>query len=313
MIKPIISSPMIKRTILGTMMAGAVTAGAIANPNQTENLNQIQYTEVASPSAAEGSKVLAFASNPVVNTTVRNRALDNKIIALAENAQERKENQDYLNNTYAKYGTFGATVDIQLLLNDITLEQAITKFQKNASAKLWEMQATEDDYNSLPAKDKNNILAVLGKLSEGSNSKLDLNKMVNDMSDASKNFRDYLGNDFAKSRRRAYADILSTQALNQNGKPNFETTSTLVDKYANEALSTQTERNTYAAKVRNFNTAQGGSKTIEQKANLISYKLFLIDSMLIQKYINSVEFFKNNKEFNKFFEQEFMSKEPKKL
>lgn len=311
MIKPIISSPIVKRTILGTMMAGVVTAGAMAKPNQTENPNQIQYTEVASPSAAEGSKVLAFASNPVVNTTVRNRALDNKIISLAENAQERKENQDYLDGRYNKFGTYGATVDIQMMLDEILIDQALTKF---SNAKSAELDKAAENVKKNGDADANTIifLATLGTdvstLTKGGieKAKTQLDENVSIM-------KKHIANKYTPVRRQGYGNILAPDVLASNGKPSFETVSNTIDKNAKDLLVTKAEQDEYFAKVNKFNAEQGGSKTDEQKANLLSYKLFLLDSMVIKKVFGLSNFFKDNKEFNKFFEQEFMSKEPKKL
>lgn len=312
MIKPVISNP-IRKTIIGTMMAGAVATGAVAQnrQNQENSSNHVQYTEVSSKEAAEGVKLLAFASTPADNI-VRNKYLDKNIIALSENAEEAKQNQAFLDDSYNRYGTYGGTLHIQLTLDEALLTQAITKFQKDISVELWEMQAIEDSYNDLPEADKMNILALLGKFSESNSSKMDVDKMVNEMADASNSFRNYLDNDFVH-RRRAYGDILSPDALNKNGKPNFEKTSALIDKFANETFTTTEERTFYKSRVNLFNIDQDGSTTTESKINLLSYKLFLIDKMMAEKFLNSNSYFKDNEEFHKYLEREFLSKEPKAL
>lgn len=294
-------------------MAGAIAGAAVAKSRGNNSSNNIQQTEVASRSAAEGVKLFAMTNDNVSSSNVvRNKDLDNRIIALGDNEQEVRENKEYLDNVYAKFGPFGATIDAQLLMDDILLGETITKYQKDTSKKIAELQMTDALYDELPDEDKVNILGILGGLSEKSDSKLDTDKMSNDLYNAAKSFRNYVEGDFAKSRRRAYSDILSTTALNQNGKPDFEMALKSVDKFADESITDEIEKELHKRKLKLFKIYKSFPKdafmTDQQKLDFLAYKLYLIDIHLIRKFLNSNEYFKNNHKFERYLDNEFLGK-----
>ena len=113
MIKPIMGNSIVKKTVLGAMMAGAVMTGGAVTKNNNSNAN-IQRTEI-SKEAAEASKTLAVTNvmSPQQVGPVRYKALDKKVIARAENAQEVTNNTKFVNDTYNTYGTFAATALLQ--------------------------------------------------------------------------------------------------------------------------------------------------------------------------------------------------------
>ena len=145
MIKPIMGNSIVKKTVLGTMMAGAVIAGGAVTKNNNSNAN-IQRTEI-SKEAAEASKTLAVTNVMDVQQVgpVRYKALDKKVIARAENEQEVVNNTKFVNDTYNTYGTFAATALLQFVLDNDVLERTTKDFQKTRDKK-YERRKKNDRY-----------------------------------------------------------------------------------------------------------------------------------------------------------------------
>ena len=139
MIKPVMGNSIVKKTVLGAMMAGTVIAGGAATKSNNSNTN-IQRTEI-SKEAAEASKTLAVTNvmSPQQVGPVRYKALDRKVIARAENEQEVVNNTKFVNDTYNTYGTFAATALLQFVLDNDVLERTTKDFQKTIDKKYAEM------------------------------------------------------------------------------------------------------------------------------------------------------------------------------
>ncbi len=74
-----------------------------------------------------------------------------------------------------------------------------------------------------------------------------------------------------------YDDI--TYILSEKGKVSAKEAIRKLDNLANSALKKQEDIDEYKNKVNSFNIAQNGSKTPEQKANLIAYKVLLLEKL----------------------------------
>ena len=103
-----------KKAALGAMLAGSV-AGYASNPVKTfaENPN---HTEVVSDKGAEALKALAY---PMLQQqkqsvpTTHNKALDEKLLKFANNSEEKKIINEYLDNIYKESGSYLGSAEIQ--------------------------------------------------------------------------------------------------------------------------------------------------------------------------------------------------------
>ena len=317
MVKPITTSPAVRRAVLGTMLTGIAVTGAFAANNRNNTAEERpQYTEVSS---AASSAVKAMAM-PVVNSdkNTHNAQVDKVAYYLCKNEEEIQATKQILDAKYAEDGLYGASIELQLMCDDELLRESVRNFQKETSKKLGEELMYIYAHEELSAAEIVNLGLFFRSLGiETENKKItedDISNASDELASNCDNVLNYLNNDFLKLRYSGYGNVLSEEALKLNGKPTAEKASAAVDQNVKNILkNNQAGQNEYFAKVKKFDLAQNGSKTVAQKANLISYKVFTLDSIIMKKVLNGIDYFKNNKKFNEYYEKEFLSKEPKPI
>lgn len=133
-----------KKAALGAMLAGSVASYA-TNPVKTfaENPN---HTEVVSDKGAEALRALAY---PMLQQqkqsvpTTHNKALDEKLLKFANNPEEKKIINEYLDNIYKESGSYLGSAEIQQSI-DLNMFLAfldgnidiLKKFDENAYNKI---------------------------------------------------------------------------------------------------------------------------------------------------------------------------------
>jgi len=300
MIKAIMAKPFVRKTVIGSMFAAAALGVNAANNKTSNPIQQPQYTEISSTASSAVSA--AAMSGVTQQQPTRNTKLDSKIRNLAENDQELRENNDYLNTQYSDYGAFGASVEVQLMLDDILIGQAFTKFRKEKGVELWQLSQTLEDVKSGKISKYDNLITNMLLSDKGSLTSADVDKAIDKLAKNCDEMEAYLSNTFTKIRRRNFGGLLSQIAINNNGKPNFERTNAAIDENAKIYFPDKADYDEYTRKVNAFKAKNNS------KLDLISYKLYLADYMIMQKMLNDSEYFKNNKEFKKYFDREFVNK-----
>lgn len=101
-----------KKGVLGLMLASSVTMGASSPIKNTRAENEPPKTEVMSKEASEALKLNSLQQTPTV-PTVHNKKLDDMFLLFAENDEERKMINDFINNVYNVCGTYQASAVIQ--------------------------------------------------------------------------------------------------------------------------------------------------------------------------------------------------------
>lgn len=112
--KPLSINCVAKKAALGAMLASSVAMFA-SNPIKNEKTETQPKTEVVSKDGAEALKAITFPmlqQNPKVPTT-HNKALDEKLLKFANNAEEKKIINEYLDNIYKESGSYLASAEIQ--------------------------------------------------------------------------------------------------------------------------------------------------------------------------------------------------------
>ena len=285
MIKPIMGNSIVKKTVLGAMMAGAVMTGGAVTKNNNSNAN-IQRTEI-SKEAAEASKTLAVTNvmSPQQVGPVRYKALDKKVIARSENAQEVTNNTKFVNDTYNTYGTFAATALLQFVLDNDVLERTTKDFQKTVDKKYAEMADLAEKTKDMDA-----------------NMRLALVALGNETALLSKTGVEKLGAEVKKGAEQVLAaldrnkgDLYAKRLTNiirasANGvKPTYEQVSDAIDNTFNYMYSKNPElKKEYEDKVSIFSAKMGPNKTTEKKAKILAYKFYVMDSIIMENVNKNV-------------------------
>ena len=302
MIKPVIGNSIVKKTVLGAMMAGTVMAGGAATKSNNSNAN-IQRTEI-SKEASEASKTLAVTN--VMNTQqvgpVRYIALDKKVIARSENAQEVVNNTKFVNDTYNTYGTFAATALLQFVLDNDVLERTTKDFQKTVDEKYAKMA---DNAEKIKDMDYNTRMLLVG--------------LGDDTALLSKNDVEKLGAEVKKGTEQVLAaldhnngDLYAKRLTNiirasANGaKPTYEQVSDAIDNTFNYMYPKHPElKKEYENKVSIYSAKMGPNKTTEKKAKILAYKFYVLDS-IIMKNVNRNVGLEKDKDYMKMYNTNFV-------
>lgn len=302
MIKPVMGNSIVKKTVLGAMMAGAVMAGGAVTKNNNSNAN-IQRTEI-SKEAAEASKTLAVTNvmSPQQVGPVRYKALDKKVIARAENAQEVTNNTKFVNDTYNTYGTFAATALLQFVLDNDVLERTTKDFQKTIDKKYAEMADMAEKIEDMDA-DTRLLLVGLGD-DTALLSKTGVEKLGAEVKKGAEQVLAALDSNNGDLYAKRLTNIILASA---NGvKPTYEQVSKAIDDTFNSLYSRNPElKKEYNDKVNSYITKLGSNKTTENKAKILAYKFYVMDSIIMENVNKNVGLSKD-KDYMKMYNTNFV-------
>ena len=302
MIKPIMGNSIVKKTVLGAMMAGAVMTGGAVTKNNNSNAN-IQRTEI-SKEAAEASKTLAVTNvmSPQQVGPVRYKALDKKVIARSENAQEVTNNTKFVNDTYNTYGTFAATALLQFVLDNDVLERTTKDFQKTVDKKYAEMADLAEKTKDM---DANMRLALVALGNETALlSKTGVEKLGAEVKKGAEQVLAALDSNNGDLYAKRLTNIIRASA---NGvKPTYEQVSDAIDNTFNYMYSKNPElKKEYEDKVSIFSAKMGPNKTTEMKAKILAYKFYVMDSIIMENVNKNVGLSKD-KDYMKMYNTNFV-------
>ena len=302
MIKPVMGNSIVKKTVLGAMMAGTVIAGGAATKSNNSNTN-IQRTEI-SKEAAEASKTLAVTNvmSPQQVGPVRYKALDKKVIARAENAQEVTNNTKFVNDTYNTYGTFAATALLQFVLDNDVLERTTKDFQKTIDKKYAEMADMAEKIEDMDA-DTRLLLVGLGD-DTALLSKTGVEKLGAEVKKGAEQVLAALDSNNGDLYAKRLTNIILASA---NGvKPTYEQVSKAIDDTFNSLYSSNPElKKEYNDKVNSYITKLGSNKTTENKAKILAYKFYVMDSIIMENVNKNVGLSKD-KDYMKMYNTNFV-------
>ena len=302
MIKAIMGNSIVKKTVLGAMMAGTVIAGGAATKSNNSNTN-IQRTEI-SKEAAEASKTLAVTNvmSPQQVGPVRYKALDKKVIARAENEQEVVNNTKFVNDTYNTYGTFAATALLQFVLDNDVLERTTKDFQKTIDKKYAEMADMAEKIEDMDA-DTRLLLVGLGD-DTALLSKTGVEKLGAEVKKGAEQVLAALDSNNGDLYAKRLTNIILASA---NGvKPTYEQVSKAIDDTFNSLYSRNPElKKEYNDKVNSYITKLGSNKTTENKAKILAYKFYVMDSIIMENVNKNVGLSKD-KDYMKMYNTNFV-------
>lgn len=302
MIKPIMGNSVVKKTVLGAMMAGAVMTGGAATKSNNSNTN-IQRTEI-SKEAAEASKTLAVTNvmSPQQVGPVRYKALDKKVIARAENAQEVTNNTKFVNDTYNTYGTFAATALLQFVLDNDVLERTTKDFQKTIDKKYAEMADMAEKTKDMDS-DTRLLLAGLGD-ETALLSKTGVEKLGAEVKKGAEQVLAALDGNNGDLYAKRLTNVINTSS---NGvKPTYEQVSKAIDDTFNSLYPNNPElKKEYNDKVNIFSAKMGPNNTTEKKAKILAYKFYVMDSIIMENVNKNVGLSKD-KDYMKMYNTNFV-------
>lgn len=302
MIKPIMGNSIVKKTVLGAMMAGAVMTGGAVTKNNNSNAN-IQRTEI-SKDAAEASKTLAVTNvmSPQQVGPVRYKALDKKVIARAENEQEVVNNTKFVNDTYNTYGTFAATALLQFVLDNDVLERTTKDFQKTIDKKYAEKA---DMAEKIKDMDSDTRLLLVGLGDETALlSKTGVEKLGAEVKKGAEQVLAALDGNNGDLYAKRLTNVIN---LSSNGvKPTYEQVSKAIDDTFNSLYPNNPElKKEYNDKVNSYTTKLGANKTTEMKAKILAYKFYVMDSIIMENVNKNVGLSKD-KDYMKMYNTNFV-------
>lgn len=302
MIKPIMGNSVVKKTVLGAMMAGAVMTGGAVTKNNNSNAN-IQRTEI-SKEAAEASKTLAVTNvmSPQQVGPVRYKALDKKVIARAENAQEVTNNTKFVNDTYNTYGTFAATALLQFVLDNDVLERTTKDFQKTIDKKYAEKAEMAEKIKDM---DSDTRLLLVGLGDETALlSKTGVEKLGAEVKKGAEQVLAALDGNNGDLYAKRLTNVINTSS---NGvKPTYEQVSKAIDDTFNSLYPNNPElKKEYNDKVNIFSAKMGPNNTTEKKAKILAYKFYVMDSIIMENVNKNVGLSKD-KDYMKMYNTNFV-------
>lgn len=302
MIKPIMGNSVVKKTVLGAMMAGAVMAGGAVTKSNNSNAN-IQHTEI-SKEAAEASKTLAVTNvmSPQQVGPVRYKALDKKVIARSENAQEVTNNTKFVNDTYNTYGTFAATALLQFVLDNDVLERTTKDFQKTIDKKYAEKAEMAEKIKDM---DSDTRLLLVGLGDETALlSKTGVEKLGAEVKKGAEQVLAALDGNNGDLYAKRLTNVINTSS---NGvKPTYEQVSKAIDDTFNSLYPNNPElKKEYNDKVNIFSAKMGPNNTTEKKAKILAYKFYVMDSIIMENVNKNVGLSKD-KDYMKMYNTNFV-------
>lgn len=302
MIKPIMGNSIVKKTVLGAMMAGAVMTGGAVTKSNNSNAN-IQRTEI-SKEAAEASKTLAVTNvmSPQQVGPVRYKALDKKVIARSENAQEVTNNTKFVNDTYNTYGTFAATALLQFVLDNDVLERTTKDFQKTIDKKYAEKAEMAEKIKDM---DSDTRLLLVGLGDETALlSKTGVEKLGAEVKKGTEQVLAALDSNNGDLYAKRLTNIIRASA--NGAKPTYEQVSDAIDNTFNYMYPKNPElKKEYENKVSIYSAKMGPNKTTEKKAKIIAYKFYILDSIIMENVNKNVGLSKD-KDYMKMYNANFV-------
>ncbi len=256
MIRPISTNP-IRTTAIALMTAGALLASSVNN--SAKAAVRENQTQVVSREASDAIKANLLPAPTF--STVHNKKLDQKVIALSKDENEIKENRTELDKMYKNNGTFDTTIQIQRYLDVENLKQALHlyAYESDTKSARWEDRGPEET-----------LYLDLGKFIAQENIKI-LN---------------WLKNEF-------YPSIIEKESvLYKNGKPSGEDFVAFYDKYVNQMSGFSKEDiKAYNDAVSDFKSKQKNGKSVLGLSDLMAFQIFTIDRIAIRNEISKHKWF----------------------
>jgi hypothetical protein len=276
MIKAIMGSPVVRKTLMGAMVTGAI-ASATFNVKAGETESGVK-TEMTS--SATVSSPVAYTQTET-HSTRRNAALDAKVIATSENAEVIADNKAFLDEEYALCGTFATTLEAQSYLDHCNVDKAIDDYY---------------DYSTIfggTAMDRDAKLRLLsGKQMEAS---YPTSQIVE--------FKDFVDESLFPQLNGIHQNFLK-----QNPKPSAEAVSKHLDKVA-EAMPDKASVEAYKDNVKDYVSKMPKNMSVQDYANLISYKTCVLDYLYVKLVSYQYSYTKENGlELDRILSEKFLDK-----
>lgn len=274
MIKPIMQNPIVRKTAIGLMLAGAAI-GASSSSTCSKTTNPAACEQTMSSAAAAA---LAAATMPSKPSLEHNIELDRRVIKLSSNAQELQENKQLLKDVYANYGTFAGTWVLQTGINRSVFEQAIKDFDESETKRLTAIALRPGEQ-----ADREDLIKGIydhGLTKEQGNARYELSFLDEFVKFEKCNFTSPFD---IFIERTKYMD----EAM-KYGVPSFEKCNEAIDNYSKQVnkegwLNNQ-EYEQYQSKVNQYTNKMplATRNSVQGKANIIAYKVFLLDYMTLE-------------------------------
>lgn len=282
MIKGIMKTPIVRNLAIGSMFAGAVMAGQAAKPvsnPMTESPLQEQLL------SSDASKALAAVALFQSSDDVRNKEIENKIMALSENEAERKDNKAAIDYLYSNFGLYFTAAALQTDLCNAYFKKAMDSFNKAEQPILRRRvennptQAEKDEY-----WERTVASAQLGQGYK-------IGDYFCEVLDGSVyNLKYYYDNTWVPFRQSYMNAILS----GSSGKPTAKQVSDGLDKLEQSVtFFTAEEHKRYNNEVKAYEEKLTSSNV--DQSNLIAFKVFLIDRMVIERNIKDFRLLDGNR------------------
>lgn len=282
MIKAITKNPVVRNIAIGAMFAGAVAAGQAAKPVSNPQSERPLQEQLMS---SDASKALAVVTLSQTSSTVKNNAINSKVLNSAPNAQERKERADYIEMIYSNYGTYFAVASLQSSLCDEYFEKAMDEFNKSEKPIL--RKRVESNPTQAEQKEYREMLIRTASIGDG----YGIGDYFCESLDGSVyNLKYYYEKTWVPYRDSQINGIMAT-----GGKtPSAKAVSDGLDKLEQSLpFFTAADHKRYKDEVAAYE-ANLGSTPLEQ-SNLLAFKVFLIDRMVIDRNIQDLEMLRGNK------------------
>lgn len=130
MVKSIISSPLTRKVATMAMLTTSVTLASANNLNTNNVNNETNQTELMSYEAATS---LIAKTVDIIDCSEHNKKLNKLILKNFDKTKDAKEIKTLINETYRTLGTFGATIELQRMLDDISIEKTINLYLSHFS------------------------------------------------------------------------------------------------------------------------------------------------------------------------------------
>lgn len=306
MIKPITGNSLVRKSILGVMMAGAVTAGSVAAKTSPAN-NKSQFTEISKEAASASKAIVApnITNVQQQNRTVHYRALDQKIRDLSENEKELSVNNKFIKDCYELLGTYGAAAYMQKTLDENLLKETTSKFKKEAAVKYKRLAQSADENKNIDGGTK----LMLGLLGDQSAFKTreEIEKEAKDMDAGATRFLELLDGYINTERLVGFGNLLY-DAQNSTKKPSYDEVSTAIDKTMEHLYGNNQEAmKEYHTKVNDYIKKVGTNPTVEKKATILAYKFYVLDTIAMNNAAKNCNI-GHNRDFQKEYNSHFVNK-----
>lgn len=282
MIKAITKNPVVRNLAIGAMFAGAVVAGQAAKPVSNPQTERPLQEQLMSSNA---SNALAAVVLSQTSSTVHNTAIDKKVLAGATDAADRADRADYIEKIYPKYGTYFCAATLQSSLCDQYFEKAMDDFNKTERPIL--RKRVENNPTQAEKNDYHEMLIRTASIGEG----YGIGDYFCEKLDGSVyNLKYYYQNTWAPYRDAQINGIVGNTAR----KPSAKEVSDGLDKLEKSLpFFTAADHKKYKDEVAAFE-ANLGSTPVDQ-SNLLAFKVFLIDRMVIDRNIQDMNMLKGNR------------------